>query len=319
MYSGKLVRLNTRVCKVCKKGFKSEKALKDHIFNNYVGDRKHIILKKEIRKKRFEGAKLRCPICKKIFFKNIGSHLKFNKDYKHNNFLKEQRRFFVEKFKKGYSYSDIIKIKNKFTDMFCKKYVTKKIIEVIGKEEFLRLSKLHFSRKRKEYWQLFNVATRKKIMQRVRDAEWKMLTKTERRNHPWVIAGRKASLASAKRGSKNQEYAFKLLKENMPAFNWKYNYVIDNDWHVDIAEPEKSVYIEWDGRHHFIPIHGRNYLNNRRNRDKVKNKIIQNDLNGLLIRIKDLGRFNPEFVESKIKNVCRIIRKRIKKGELMNV
>ena len=43
--------------------------------------------------------------------------------------------------------------------------------------------------------------------------------------------------------------------------------------HFDIVVPEEDLYIEWDGRHHFVPIHGQKDLNNRINRDKIKNKI----------------------------------------------
>jgi|TARA_B100001971_G_C17918441_1_gene396489 hypothetical protein len=91
-------------------------------------------------------------------------------------------------------------------------------------------------------------------------------------------------------------------------FNWVYNYTINENWQIDIAEPEKGIYIEWDGRHHRINIHGQSYLNNRINRDKIKNKIVTKELNGCMIRIRDDGRFNKDFVEKKVDMVTNLLK-----------
>ena len=133
----------------------------------------------------------------------------------------------------------------------------------------------------------------------VRHAEWGNLTSEQRKKHPWVIAGRKASLESSIRGSRNQKYAFELLKSILPEYNWVYNYAIDDNWQIDIAAPERRIFIEWDGRHHRIPIHGEGCLNNRKNRDKRKDKIILEKFGVPIIRIEDEGRFNKIFVEEK--------------------
>ena len=134
-------------------------------------------------------------------------------------------------------------------------------------------------------------------MQRVRAAEWDNLSPEQRKNHPWVIAGRLGSLKSSNRGSKNQQYAFELLKMKFDYIDWIYNHAINENWQIDIAAPKRQIFIEWDGRHHRIPIHGQSYLNNRQNRDKQKNKIITGELKGTLIRVEDNGRFDPVFVD----------------------
>src|SRR3989344_2760951 len=206
-----IVRLNTNVCKVCKRSFKNEKALKDHIFNKRVNDKKHMLFKKQIRLMRFESAKLKCPICKQKIFRLMCMHFKFAVDIKHKKYLREQREFLVNKYLSGLHCSDILKIKNKYTNNFSYKYIAFLIKKSIGRYKFDSNSKIILSKKRKKYWNNFSINERKQIMEKVREAEWSELSPEERRNHPWVIAGRKASLKSTKRGSKNQQYAFELL------------------------------------------------------------------------------------------------------------
>ncbi len=311
-----IVRLYTSTCKVCKKIFKNEKSMKDHIFNKRVNDVEHIKYKNEIRELRFINAKLKCPVCEQKLFRTIGNHLK---DSKHADFLEKQSRFFIEQFLSGKSVTEIINLPHIYTKEFSYKYVVDKITKFISNAEYKLNSKKLVSKKRVLYWKSIPLKERKKIMLKVRKAEWGNLNKEERKNHPWVIAGRKASLESSKKGSKNQVYAFKLLKEKFPNFNWKYNYCINENWQIDIAIPEKKLFIEWDGRYHFIPIHGKNSLNNRINRDKIKNNIITKELKGCLIRIKDEGRENKIFVEEKINQVSDIIKNNLQKGVLIQI
>lgn len=302
-----IVRLNTNACKVCKRVFKSEKALKDHIFNNRIDDKKHILFKKQIKLMGFENAKLQCPVCKQKIFRLMGVHFKFTSDNKHRDFLKEQRTFLVNKYLNGLHCSDILKIKTEYTNNFSYKYIVASIIKSIGKSKFNSISKIILSKKRKEFWSNFSISRKKKIMKKVREAEWSKLNKEERKKHPWVIAGKKASLASSKKGSKNQRHAYNLLLKDIPNFNWIYNYSIEDGWHIDIASPKEKIFIEWGGRHHRIPIHGISYLNNRKNKDKIKNKIVINNLRGIIIRVKDEGRENLDFVEEKVKEIKKII------------
>jgi hypothetical protein len=64
MYRPIIVKLNTNICNVCNKVFKSEKALKDRIFHKRINDKKYLSFKEKIRKKRFENSKLIYLICK---------------------------------------------------------------------------------------------------------------------------------------------------------------------------------------------------------------------------------------------------------------
>lgn len=195
------------------------------------------------------------------------------------------------------------------TNSFSQKYIMRCIIKHVSRAKYDKISKLIKSKKRLSFWNKQSIEEKKKIMEKVREAQWGNLTSAQRRNHPWVIAGRKSSLESTKRGSKNQRQAYKLLLEKMPELDWKYNYLIDDGWHIDIACPEKKIFIEWDGRHHRIPIHGNSYLNNRKNRDRIKDKIVINNLKGLMIRVRDDGRENLAFVKQKIQEIKNLIPK----------
>jgi len=301
--------LNTKKCKICKRDFKSEKALKDHIFNTRVKDREHVKYKKFLRELRFRNANKICPVCKRKFFRMLGMHINVLKDIEHRRFRKEQTGFFFKLFSKNFSPSDIEKIKSKYTTHFGGKYIYTSLKNNLGENKYFEISKRIFSNKRKKYWSGFNVEQRKALMKNVYESEWKNLSLEERRKHPWVIAGLKASLESSKKGSKNQKYAYHLLTKEFPNLKFKYNYILEKDWHVDIAIPERKIFIEWDGRHHRIPIHGVSYLNNRKNRDKIKNRIITS-FGGFLIRVRDDGRENRDFVKSKVCEIKNIINKR---------
>jgi len=314
-----IVKLNTNTCKVCKKVFKNEKSMKDHIFNNRIKDVSHMEYRNEIIKLRFAKAKLTCPVCEQKVFRCMRTHFKYQKDKTHESFIKSQGEFLLNNFLNQKSIMDISKINNIFTSQFSHKYMIKMLKEIIGKNRFNEQSKIIFSKKRKELWQGIPEENKKTIIEKVRNAEWGNLTNEERKNHPWVMAGRKASLESSKKGSKNQMHAFKLLKEKFPDKNWIYNHVIHNEWQIDIAAPEEKLFIEWDGRYHFVPIHGKNNLNNRINRDKIKNKILTKELNGCLIRIIDEGRENEKFVEEKINQISHIIKNNLQKGVLIQI
>lgn len=251
-----------------------------------------------------------CPLCNKICLRNLGVHLYLKKDTEHINFYNNQKILAIKFFLEYKSPHEIGNIKGIYLS---KRTIYRHLIEHLGHRKFLTISKNIFSQKRKNYWNSFSTEERKKKMALVRYAEWGNLTSEQRKKHPWVIAGRKASLESCIRGSRNQKYAFELLKAKVPSYNWIYNYAINNDWQIDIASPEQKVFIEWDGRHHRIPIHGEGYLNNRKNRDCIKNKIVTERLNGTMIRVNDSGRFNKKFVEEKVEQIVELLSKRIEK------
>ena len=302
-----IIKLNTNICRVCDKIFYDEKCLKYHIFNRRINDFKHVKFKNEIREKIFENAKLFCPVCNQKIFRATGNHFKHAKNLEHTKFLQKQKRFIIINFYNSKSALDIARINSIYTENFSEKYIINCIIHSIGKNKYSQITKNIFSEKRRIYWDKISEDERRNIMLKVREAQWGSLSDNDKKNHPWVLSGRKASLSSSIKGSKNQMYAYKTLIKEIPEFDWKYNYVINNNWQVDIASPKNRIYIEWDGRHHRIPIHGESCLNNRINRDHVKNKIIVGSLKGLMIRVKDDGRENKKFVEDKISIIKQLI------------
>jgi len=246
-----------------------------------------------------------CPVCGTRFLRALMNHFRFNDDKSHKEFLEKQKKVIIDLFLKKYSTFEIYKTKSILLNQ---KNITKICKETLGKERFYRISKEIMGTKSRKRWHSFSKEERKIMMKPIYEAEWKNLTPEQRKKHPWVIAGRKASSNSSKKGSKNQRLAFELLKSRLPAYDWKYNFTLDENWQIDIACPEENIFIEWDGRHHRVLIHGQSYLNNRKNRDKLKDKIITEKLRGSLIRIRDDGRFNENFVETKVDEVIGFIK-----------
>tara|TARA_Y100000310_G_scaffold233475_1_gene236328 strand:- start:4579 stop:5535 length:957 start_codon:yes stop_codon:yes gene_type:complete len=312
-------RLNTEICKICNREFKNEQSLKNHIFNAKVKDTKHVKFREQLRKESVAEANLNCPVCDQKIFRTIKTHFNHKKDREHINFQKDQIEMFLKLFYQGYSAIDISKIKNKYTSDFSDKYVKQAIANIIGEKKYTKISKNILSQRRKKYWIAIPKLQRKKIMKDVLKAQWKGLTAEERRNHPWVKAGRKASLESAIKGSKNQKHAYEQLIKEFPNLPWIYNYTIDGNWQIDIASPKEGIFIEWDGRHHRIPIHGEKDLNNRKNRDKIKNKIIVERLKGIIIRVRDDGRENLELVKEKVQKIKEIINNHTSKPKLIQI
>lgn len=301
-------------CPVCGRTSKNKKCFADHIFHRNWKDKKHKEFTEYLRKKSKEeflkNSKKTCPICNKPLLNHLAAHFNYAGDSAHKEFYENQKNQITQYFLEYKSPYDIANMPNIVLD---KKWIYRYLNKSIGHENFLIISKEILSRKRKHFWMSFSKKERKQKMKPVYEAEWKDLTPEQRKNHPWVIAGRKASLESSVRGSKNQKYAFELLKTKLPNFNWVYNYIIDKNWQIDIAVPEQKIFIEWDGRHHRVPIHGESYLNNRKNRDYMKNKIVIEQLNGTMIRINDGGRFNKRFVEEKVNEIVEVIGKKFEK------
>ncbi len=235
---------------------------------------------------------------------HLATHLNNSKDDTHKQFYNNQKDLVIKYFFRYKSTYDMEKIQGIFLD---RRWIYRYLNRILGRKQFLDISKEIQSMKARNRWSIMPVKERKKKMSKVRGTGWANLSQEERRNHPWVIAGRKASLKSSIRGSKNQKYAFELLKNKAPNFNWKYNYIINENWQIDIASPKQKIYIEWDGRHHRVDIHGKSYLNNRKNRDKVKDKMITENLAGCMIRIKDDGRFDEEFVKNKVEEIIILL------------
>lgn len=300
-------------CPICDKQFIKNKCFIDHLFNRYLkddlGHTKFVKFVREMYKYEFlQKAKKKCPLCNKLCIRNLGVHFAQIRDAKHREFYKNQKKLAVQYFLEYKSPSDIGKIEDVYLD---KRTICRYLKESLGHEKFLFKSKEIFSRKRKNYWNSFSEEQRKQKMKPIYEAEWKKLTPEQRKRHPWVIAGRRASLESCNRGSRNQKYAFELLRAKVPEYNWVYNYTIDCNWQIDIAAPEKKIFIEWDGRHHRIPIHGEGYLNNRKNRDYLKNRIVTEQLNGIMIRVNDDGRFDKKFVEGRVEEIVKLLNQKL--------
>lgn len=298
-------------CPVCERISKNNKCFADHIFHRNWKDEGHKQFAEYLRQKSkdnfLKNARKVCPVCDKKVIRSLGNHfrlLKENEEYR--LYLENQTKKILKLFKEGHSTKDI---ENEKDISLTQSWIWKIIIKNLGKEEAIKISKRIFSAKRKNFWDSFSKEERKEKMKLVYGAEWGNLTPEQRKNHPWVIAGRKASLESIIRGSRNQKYAFELLKVKLPSYNWIYNYAINEDWQIDIAAPKQKIFIEWDGRHHRVNIHGEGYLNNRINRDKIKDKIVTEILDGCMIRIEDNGRFDKVFVENKIGFIVDLLAK----------
>ena len=319
----KLIKSNTKYdlsayslkCPVCTRIFKNNKCFADHIFNANLKDKNHKNFAQYLRERSREDfsrkAKKICPVCDKPILNHLAAHLNYAGDSTHKKFYENQKNQITLYFLEYKSPHDIANMPNIVLD---KKWIYRYLNKSIGHENFLIISRKIFSRKRKNYWNSFSKEERKKKMDLVRKAEWSHLTPEQRKNHPWVIAGRKASLESGIRGSKNQKYAYELLKIKCPQYNWVYNYALNENWQIDIAAPEQKIFIEWDGRHHRIPIHGEMYLNNRKNRDYIKNKMVTEHLNGTMIRINDGGRFDNKFVEARVNEIVNLLNNRLEKA-----
>ena len=80
-------------------------------------------------------------------------------------------------------------------------------------------------------------------------------------------------------------------------------------WEIDITINTPygwNVAIEWDGAYHRKPIYGEKNLMMRVIRDDKKDRELYKK-KFVLIRVKDDGRFNPIFVEDKVKRIAEIV------------
>lgn len=295
------------VCPTCSHNSKSNKALVDHIFHRNLKDQKHKEFACDLRKKMLEDfankASYTCPVCKNKFLRILAKHFNNTKDVEHKKYLDDQSGLILQLYKAGKSPIDI---EQELGMNY--KWIWRIIQNGLGKAEAKKMSKEIHARKRKEHWASLSVEERNNKMAPVREAEWAHLTKEERRNHPWVKAGKKASLESIKKGSKNQMRAQEVLVERLPEFNWKYNFIIGGEWQIDIASPSKNVYIEWDGKAHRKAMFGIKHLQNVQNRDQLKNRIVTEQLKGTMIRVEDNGRFNCKFVEEKVEEMLKLLK-----------
>jgi len=114
------------------------------------------------------------------------------------------------------------------------------------------------------------------------------------------------------RRSKAEILLFNLLVKEFPTIKFIPNdREMLNGYEVDIAVPEISLGIEWNGIIHFKPIYGQERLNNIQRKDAEKQKIaIENKIN--LIVIPDFSN-NQKYTEKCFSEIREIIKQLISK------
>ena len=108
--------------------------------------------------------------------------------------------------------------------------------------------------------------------------------------------GRKVANLNIRR-SKNEKYFAILCKKYFGTKNILTNTPIFNGWYADIIIEDKKIAILWNGKWHYEKITKKHSLKQVQNRDKIKIKEIKKK--GFIpYIIKDMGRYNQEFVKS---------------------
>jgi hypothetical protein len=105
--------------------------------------------------------------------------------------------------------------------------------------------------------------------------------------------GLKSSTSQNKR-SKNEIYFSELCKTEFDVILT--NISMFNGWDADIIIPEKKIAILWNGIWHYKKITKNHSVKQVQTRDRIKLKEISN-FGYISYIIKDLGRYNKEFVE----------------------
>lgn len=132
---------------------------------------------------------------------------------------------------------------------------------------------------------------------------------------PMIEAKKKMSMKSrqGRFTSKNENYCCVRLRNKLSKYS-EFE-ISENDidvlpgWEIDITVQTPygwNVAIEWDGAYHRKPIYGQAKLNMRKAQDDYKNKALYSK-KYVLIRVRDDGSFNPEFVNRKVDEIGKII------------
>lgn len=117
------------------------------------------------------------------------------------------------------------------------------------------------------------------------------------KNHRDILI--KAGLKSAKvqqetRRSKNEIYFAELCKQFFN--NVKTNESIFNGWDADVILENEKIAILWNGKWHYEKLNKKHSVKQVQNRDEIKIKEI-NKMGYQPYIIKDMGKYNKEFVE----------------------
>lgn len=111
------------------------------------------------------------------------------------------------------------------------------------------------------------------------------------------MSGRKGGLNSSLKRTKrsvNEIYFFQLCKERFK--NVLNNVPMFNGWDADIILPDLKIAILWNGKWHYEKITEQHSLEQVQNRDKIKQKEIEN-CGYIPYIVKDMGSRNKKFVE----------------------
>lgn len=113
------------------------------------------------------------------------------------------------------------------------------------------------------------------------------------------VGGRNSVLTQGDtRRSKNEKYFCELCERHFQ--NVKHNEPVFNGWDADIIIEDIKVAVLWNGKWHYEKITESHSLSQVQNRDKIKiREIISCGYKPYII--KDMGRYNPRFVEEEFK------------------
>lgn len=117
--------------------------------------------------------------------------------------------------------------------------------------------------------------------------------------------GRKGGLKSSvnqQRRSKNEIYFYELCKKQFK--NVKHNENIFNGWDADIIIEDFKIAVLWNGKWHYEKLKRNHSLIQVQNRDKIKINEIKK-LGYSCYIIKDLGKYNKDFVENEFNKFAR--------------
>lgn len=119
------------------------------------------------------------------------------------------------------------------------------------------------------------------------------------------VAGRHSvEIQSENRRSKNEKYFCELCEKHFK--NVKHNEPIFNGWDADIIIEDAKIAVLWNGKWHYQKIKGNHSLEQVQNRDKIKIQEIENCGYKPYI-IKDMGKYNTQFVETEFKKLINIV------------
>lgn len=126
----------------------------------------------------------------------------------------------------------------------------------------------------------------------------------------YVRMGKKSAQVQAKR-SKNEILFAELLSEK---YSIKTNFKLIDNWDCDIYIKELNLAILWDGQWHRIQISKKQSLKQVQNRDRIKRKLfIEKGIN--IITINDYGKYNEDFVKTKLNELFEILNNKIPKEQ----